>query len=422
MKKINLTLLTGIFSICAIGLMAQNVISQKHSKIHQVKAISSKRLIKNENGGTTQKPMTTATASMQYPMTDMSLQSSYSLSSGWYTEPINRTWTVADTGTTNYDLSHSATVAFDTIIDYYTSKPYSAASGSLSVDTITSVVAYKNTSGTNDTVVFFIRNVFANGYPDTTSFLKADTIILNKGGFLPGNVLDSLYQISVLPKFTIPSGSRFAVTLQYSGAKVDTFDFCFGFPNAACSSSAGSAYANTFTLIGPKFGPTPACNSFVTGWEYYEFPTYFSETWPNINGNQEGSFKGSSPFDNDEWNLCGVDTEYFYWQDNAIYASVSFTDVTGIGTISPNGLSVSQNAPNPYNQSTQINYNIAKQSDIVFTVYDVTGRKMMNNEYSEVAPGKHIIRLDASQFGPGIFFYTFNINGIIETKKMVISE
>ncbi len=418
MKKINQTLLVGAFSLCAVSLMAQNIPGHKHPKMRVEKAISPKHIIVKNNGNSEKKPTALAKASMQYPISDMNLQSSYTLSQGWVIEPINMNWTVADTINGNYDLSHSATVAFDTIIDVYSNTAYTPVGGSLNIDTLTAVISYNNTSGINDTAVFVITNVTADGYPGTT-VLHADTVFLNQGKVLPGNN-DSLYQLSVLPNFTIPTGYKFAVTLQFIGAKVDSMNFTFGYPYANCSSS-GFDYANTFTFIGTPLGPNPACNSYVTGWEYYEYPTFAPVTWPNDSGNQQGNFLGSSSFDNDEWSMCGADTEYFYWQDNAIFASVSFTP-NGINSITANGLSVSQNAPNPYNQSTQINYSIMKQSDIVFTVYDVTGRKMMNNEYSEIAPGKHTINLEASQFGPGIYFYTFNINGTTETKKMVISE
>jgi hypothetical protein len=422
MKKINQVLLIGGFSILAIGLSAKNLPGRLHSKLHQVKAVSPKKFI--EKGITQKKATAVTTATVQYPETDMPLQASYSLTNGWNIEYINRMWTIQDTGsgtTENFDLSHYATVAFDTILDVYTTTAYSAAAGSLTIDTLIAPVLYKNTSGTNDTVEFIITNVLPNGYPGTT-VLYTDTVVLNKGMNLPGRNLDTIYQLGVLPNFNIASGTKFAVTLQFSGSKADTFAFCYAFPTATCASS-GSAYANTFTYIGYPLGPNPACNSYVTGWEYYEYPNFAPTTWPDSHGNQQGSLSvvsGAGAFDNDEWNLCGVDTEYFYWQDIAIYASVSFTDVTGINTIYDNGFSISQNSPNPFNKTSQINYNLTKPSDIIFTVNDITGRELVNNKYTLVSPGKHQITLDAKKFKAGVYFYSFNINGRTETRKMVI--
>jgi hypothetical protein len=424
MKQINQLLLGIGFSVLAIGLSAQNAPHRtRFSQPHKAKAISARKFFKS-NGIAHKATSTLTTAGLQYPNTEQSLQVTYSLSGGWYTEFLNRLWTIKDTGSgtnENFDLNHSATVAFDTIIDYYSANTsYTAASGSLVVDTITALVTYRNTSTKNDTVVFFITNVLANGYPGST-VLHTDTVILNKGVGLPGNTIDTIYQIGVIPNFPIVSGSKFAVTLQFSGAKVDTFAFAYAFPNATCTST-GNVYANGFTFIGPAFGPTPYCNSFVTGWEYYENPpAYAPVTWPDTHGNQIGQL-GGVPFDNDEWSMCGADTEYFYWQDNAIFATVSFISTVGINNITDNGVSVSQNYPNPFDKTTRIEYNITKPSDIVFNVYDMAGRKLIANTYSKVNPGSHQITLDANQFTPGIYFYTFDVNGKSVTKKMVITE
>ena len=426
MKKINTPILITAFTLCALGLSAQSTVrSMKHMKQKQVKAVSPKRYFVNESANNTKRPMALTTASIQYPNTEAMIQTSYSLASGWNVEYINRWWTIQDTGTgttENYDLNHSCTVAFDTIIDYNNSSntAYSAAAGSVIIDTLIAPVLYKNTSGLNDTAEFIITNVLPSGYPGPT-VLATYSVVLNQGVILPGNNLDTIYQIGVIPNFTLLSGTKFAVTLQFSGAKTDTLAFCYAFPTATCSSS-GYPYADGFTYIGPAFGPTPACNSFVTGWEYYEYPTFAPVTWPNDSGNQKGdlSVYGGGPFDNDEWNLCGTDTEYFYWQDVGIFASISFSNVTGISNISSEGASVSQNFPNPFNKVTEIDYSLVKPSDIIFTVNDITGRQLVNNTYAGATPGKHQILLDAGQFKPGVYFYTFNVNGVKETKKMII--
>ena len=50
-------------------------------------------------------------------------------------------------------------------------------------------------------------------------------------------------------------------------------------------------------------------------------------------------------------------------------------------------LRVGQNAPNPFNQNTQIKYNLTRSSDVVFTVHDLAGRELVRNNYTTVAPG-----------------------------------
>lgn len=171
--------------------------------------------------------------------------------------------------------------------------------------------------------------------------------------------------------------------------------------------------------MGPKIGKLKGCNSYLTGWEAYQAKPYTAVMWPNTSGEIYGS-----GFATNEWYNCGADTEYFPYQDLAIFSTVSYTNnlTTGISNVVNNGFNVNQNQPNPFNQTTTINYSLTKSSNVEFSVYDMAGRKVMANTYTEVTPGQHTIKLGANEFSPGIYFYSFNVNGNVVTKKMVITE
>jgi hypothetical protein len=94
----------------------------------------------------------------------------------------------------------------------------------------------------------------------------------------------------------------------------------------------------------------------------------------------------------------------------------------GVKSINQSGLFVDQNYPNPFNKTTQISYTLTKSSDVTFSVYDMTGRVLINNVYTNSGAGDHTITLSANTFSPGVYFYTFNVNGNKVTKKMVITE
>ena len=61
-------------------------------------------------------------------------------------------------------------------------------------------------------------------------------------------------------------------------------------------------------------------------------------------------------------------------------------------------------------------------SNVAFSVYDMTGRELVHNNYTTVAPGNHVITIQANRFTPGIYFYSFNVNGTKVTRKMVITQ
>ena len=61
-------------------------------------------------------------------------------------------------------------------------------------------------------------------------------------------------------------------------------------------------------------------------------------------------------------------------------------------------------------------------SDIGFYVTDLAGRVLLKDNYPGMAPGSHDILLNASQFSPGVYLYTLNVNGNGVTRKMVITR
>ncbi|MGP8214596.1 MAG: choice-of-anchor tandem repeat GloVer-containing protein [Bacteroidia bacterium] len=93
---------------------------------------------------------------------------------------------------------------------------------------------------------------------------------------------------------------------------------------------------------------------------------------------------------------------------------------TSINQLESNNFFVSQNAPNPFNKSTKIIYNLTQDSKVEFSVYDIMGRKLYNTSGSYESSGEHSLILNASQFSSGIYFYTFTINGQSFTRKMVV--
>jgi len=84
--------------------------------------------------------------------------------------------------------------------------------------------------------------------------------------------------------------------------------------------------------------------------------------------------------------------------------------------------SVGQNYPNPFANTSQIKYTLLKSSDVDFSISDMTGRILITNVYSNASPGEHLISLNANLLSPGLYFYTFNVEGMKVTKSMIITK
>ena len=88
----------------------------------------------------------------------------------------------------------------------------------------------------------------------------------------------------------------------------------------------------------------------------------------------------------------------------------------------PEGFALSQNYPNPFNPVTTIDFTVGHGSFVKLTIFDISGRKVdvLLNDYTN--SGSHSIEWDASRFASGVYFYTFETEGIRTTKKLLYME
>ncbi|HXP48709.1 MAG TPA: T9SS type A sorting domain-containing protein [Bacteroidia bacterium] len=319
-----------------------------------------------------------------------------------------------DTVGGNYDCINYVTVAFDSMIDPYQklSMASTAVTGIL-VDTIYVPIVQLNKSGVNDTLEIDLMSCAATGYP---SVLIKDTLMISKA--IGANNDNSIVLKKWAVKYTLTTApkNKFAVSIKYSGAKTDSCWLIYGFGSFTGPCPTGSNTLATFTNFSKVGNGT-------TAYKGNSFKLYNADkssgTLPTVSGGDIYYNCWASP------KGVGKDTTgdgQDFLQNVNIFATVTLNPIiTGVSEIE-NDFSVSQNFPNPFNKATQINYSVTKSSDVVFTVYDITGRKLINNTYNEVTPGEHEISLGANQFTPGVYFYTFNVNGNVVTKKMVVTQ
>lgn len=312
----------------------------------------------------------------------------------------------------NYDQIRYVTVAFDSLYDpfvFASQNTYNVSN--MTVDTIYVPIVQVNNSGKPDTLTISLNAVAADGYP--TSTVIKDTMII--GTTLGGGSDNAIQNYSWGVSKTLTTG-KFCVNVTYSDpSKLDTcwFIYGYGYFSGDCPSPNGPytlAEPTNFSAIHPANGSPWTANSFVY---FGNFEKQFPSSTDSI---LFYDCNGNGKFD------PGTDGD-MYQQDVLIEALVQVNDtVAGVSSINSNGLSVAQNYPNPFNKETTINYSLTKSSNVNFSIYDVTGRAIMTNNYGVVAPGQYQINLSANTFAPGVYFYTFNVNGSTVTKKMVITE
>jgi hypothetical protein len=330
-----------------------------------------------------------------------------------YMFEMNSRYSINDTGShlANEYLIQSFGVMFDSIIDsYYKDTTYNLnIVRGLTIDSLSIIIGQNNYSGTQDTIIVQIDSVDRYGYP-TSKVFHADTVLTGITGLSASNDWLNPFNLVIKKNFPVALNSnQFAVNVFYYGSKFDTMGFLPGFGDTTCH-FGGPGIIPRETHIGNDFGGLKV-NSFSSGYKYFFNNTM--TTIPDSTGNTYGI----------NINCANPQLHYWYLQDNPISAFVTFTNVTGINEPKfSESFEVGQNQPNPFNKTTQIIYSLKNASNVEFRVYDMAGRELLNDNYGMLPQGSHSISLDASLLGPGIYFYTFNVNGASVTRKMVITQ
>jgi hypothetical protein len=244
------------------------------------------------------------------------------------------------------------------------------------------------------------------------------------------NVLDSLQLIDVplTTPVSVPSSARhgwnYCVNVTVGGSKSDTVGVWYWSQGSDCT--GGFGVTSAYTTVGVPDGRATLVNSFSEGNAWFNDAANHGNgtqmEWPNSTSYPGYCINSGGYYFYDQLISGCTDSDYFPVQDLGLFVSMTYELATGVNNITANGLSVGQNYPNPFNQTTQITYSLTKSSDVTFSVYDMTGRVLINNVYSNNAPGEHVINLSANTLSPGIYFYSFDVNGSKVTKKMIVTE
>jgi hypothetical protein len=95
---------------------------------------------------------------------------------------------------------------------------------------------------------------------------------------------------------------------------------------------------------------------------------------------------------------------------------------TGLQDVATGGASLQQNAPNPFNQSTQIKYYLpATVKTAYLCIYDLQGTQLKQTAIQE--RGEGVQTLYGSELKPGIYLYTLIADGQeVDTKRMILTK
>jgi hypothetical protein len=80
------------------------------------------------------------------------------------------------------------------------------------------------------------------------------------------------------------------------------------------------------------------------------------------------------------------------------------------------------NYPNPFNPSTNISYQLLKESNVTIKIYDLLGREMVTLVNERKQRGEYHVPWNAVGVPSGVYYYRLVAGDFIETKKMILMK
>jgi len=82
--------------------------------------------------------------------------------------------------------------------------------------------------------------------------------------------------------------------------------------------------------------------------------------------------------------------------------------------------SLSDNYPNPFNPTTQINFSIEKAGIVIIKVYDLLGKEVANLVDERKEPGNYSVNFNAENLPSGVYVYKLTSGNYVASKKLLL--
>ncbi len=109
-----------------------------------------------------------------------------------------------------------------------------------------------------------------------------------------------------------------------------------------------------------------------------------------------------------------LDTINFY------LSNISPIGITNQSLYVPASYKLMQNYPNPFNPTTNIRFDIPKESRVKISIFDVLGREVDVLVDQQMKPGTYKVDWRADKFSSGLYFYRLVTNDYVDVKKMIL--
>ena len=122
----------------------------------------------------------------------------------------------------------------------------------------------------------------------------------------------------------------------------------------------------------------------------------------------------------DDWS--GREVVYYRLRKVTTDGTVLFSEEVPIGLEAILNFSLEDNVPNPFTESTEIRYTLARRTHVELTVYDMSGREVAELVDARQDSGGYSVRFEAADLPGGMYFYKMKTGAGSLTKKMYLAR
>ena len=124
------------------------------------------------------------------------------------------------------------------------------------------------------------------------------------------------------------------------------------------------------------------------------------------------------------------------WLGTAVEGEMLVLELAGAGTLElrsdpqveaqkegqphPKGYALHPNAPNPFNPTTKIRFDLPVASSVQLTVYNVLGQEVERLVERPMPPGQHEVEWGAAGYQSGLYFYALKADSYRAQRKMIL--
>lgn len=205
---------------------------------------------------------------------------------------------------------------------------------------------------------------------------------------------------------------------------------------------------NKNDIYGQKIFSTGTYASQILGFSAIQENDSVKVSWYAANENQETYYSVERSNEDDAaanlWEIIGVvkrgnDKQanyYDFFDIPVINGSVFYRIVQHVKDVEPqfsqivkvdvfkgaDKIILAQNSPNPFSDSTYINFYLPKEEKISLEFFNGTIEMVREIDNQKFPAGKNEIVFYTENLKPGIYFYRLKANGFVDVRKMVITE